>query len=93
MPGHLAPPRYALLPTRFYKEERRPPGQRDLNPEREEANRFQELDIAVLRYDPKDEKHSAIEEILEEWCGLAPIKERVGFPDQKAVYHEREPIL
>lgn len=85
MPGHQAPPRYALLPMRFYSEERHPSEQRDLEGEREETNRFRELDIAVLRYNPKDEKHSTIEEILEEWCELAPVKERSGFPESGAL--------
>jgi hypothetical protein len=66
---------------RFLSTESRQLRERDLNGEQEETNRFRELDIAVLRYDPKDEKHSVIEEILEEWCKLAPVKERSGFPE------------
>ena len=66
---------------RFLSTESHQLKERDLRGEQEETSRFRELDIAVLRYDPTDEKHSAIEEILEEWCELAPIKERSGFPE------------
>ena len=79
MPGHKAPPRYALLPIRFLEKSNPQVSERDLQGEQEEASRFQELEYFVLRYDPKDKKHSAIEEILEDWCGLGSIQKRSGF--------------
>jgi hypothetical protein len=77
-PEQRAPERYALLPTR-YRKESKSLGQRDTEAEYEETGRFRELDIRVVRYVPKDERHSAIEEILEEWCSLPPISDRCGF--------------
>lgn len=77
--GHAAPSRYALLPNRLIQDKDAQSLRRDLDGEREESSRFGELDIKVVRYDPKDEKHSRIEEILDEWCALAPIDDRSGF--------------
>lgn len=80
-PNHRVPPRYTLLPMRFYRKESYRSRQRDIDQEQEETDRFRQLDITVLRYDPLDEKHSAIEGILEEWCELAPIYRRSGFQE------------
>jgi hypothetical protein len=80
-PGQHAPQRYILLPMKFLKTQDNPSGQRNIELEIDESDRFRELDINVVRYNPKDEKHSAIEEILEEWCSLSPIDKRSGFEE------------
>jgi len=77
--GSKAPHRYALLPMKFTKTLQNPIWKRDVTKEEEEKARFMELDIRVVRYDPKDENHSGLLAILEEWCTLSPTTRGSGF--------------
>jgi hypothetical protein len=76
-PGYRVPQRYVLLPITL-KREIDKTTRRDISTEEDEVLRFQELDIKVIRYDPIDVNHSAIEEFLENWCNLPPITTRSG---------------
>jgi hypothetical protein len=77
--SETAPPRYILLPMRYQADPESGITHRNAKAESDEDARFQELDIKVVRYDPKDKYHSAIEDILDEWNALAPVERRSGF--------------
>lgn len=73
-----APSRYSLQPMHIIKTEKEELV-RNLEFEKDENKRFEEFEIKVLRYHPKDEEHSAIEEILEKMISLKPVDIRSGF--------------
>jgi hypothetical protein len=79
-PSSRVPQRYALLPITV-KQETGKTSERDIQTEEDEVLRFQELDIRVVRYDPIDQKHSAVEDFLEKSCELPPITIRSGLEE------------
>jgi len=79
-PSHNPPPRFAILPKRYYKSEIRNP-EHDIDAEKEENDRFGELDIEVYRYEPKDEDHTGLLELLESLCDLQPQRVLSGFEE------------
>jgi len=74
-----APNRYILLPYRFLRTQEMFEMGRDHRGEEEENNRFKDLGIIPIRYDPKDQQHSGLEEIFREWCDLPPLNVLSGF--------------
>lgn len=77
--GKTAPKRYIFLPYKFLASEESIEVKRDEQIEEQENSEFSELGITVVRYNPKDENHSGLEEILTEWCQLPPLNIRKGF--------------
>lgn len=79
--GVFAPGRYILRPMVFRPEDNSGSGatRRDEAAESEEDRLFEEIDVKVVRYHPRDSRHSGIEEILEKWCELSPPSIEPGF--------------
>ncbi len=79
--GVAAPGRYVLRPMAFRPEENlgSRATRRDEATESEEDRLFKEIDVKVVRYHQRDNRHSGIEEILEEWCDLSPPSIEPGF--------------
>jgi SIR2-like domain len=81
--GYLrpAPPRYILRPMEIRTTE--VAGGRTVTRDRavesDEERLFEEMDVRVVRYNRKDEGHSGIEEMLQEWCELSPRSIEPGF--------------
>lgn len=76
-----APQRYILLPMEFRVEEAAGIKTlvRDRKGESDGDRLFGEIDVKVVRYNQRDEGHSGIEEMLQEWCNLSPRKVESGF--------------
>ncbi len=75
----LTPPRhYALLPM-LYRRAGGPPGVRDLDAEAIEARTFDELGVNVVRYQPLDDRHLGLIQLLDECLELLTVPIRSGF--------------
>ena len=72
------PRRYILKPYKYEPTSRTM--QRLTKQEHDESQRFEELGIKVVRYDPRD-RHSGIEEMLEHLHRLPPLNVRSGFEE------------
>lgn len=77
----VAPKRYILSPFLYKREEgmKSSMGQRDYDGELLENTRFGELDINVIRYERKDDNHTGLLEIFEQWADRAPVIIGSGF--------------
>lgn len=76
----LTPPRhYALLPMLSKRIGPRDVHERDLDAEAVEARTFDELGVNVIRYEPVDERHLGLIQLLDECLELPTVPIRSGF--------------
>jgi hypothetical protein len=73
-----AKPRYILL-SKLYRTVAGEGSEHDVEVESSEDERFSALDVRVVRYDNKDGEHSVIDDYLEDWADLPPVRIRSGF--------------
>ncbi|MDY6839428.1 MAG: SIR2 family protein [Thermodesulfobacteriota bacterium] len=79
-PGARTPQRFVLRPTLYSgSDEIRIASagkgiERDYQAEQAEDVRFGEMEIEVVRYEPTDDRHSEVEELLEQLCNRAHIQ-------------------
>lgn len=66
--------KYILLPKRYVNDKEEETIHRDKRTEEEEIRRADEYGVHIVRYEPKDESHSGLMEILEEWGNLLPFE-------------------
>jgi hypothetical protein len=69
------PPLYILRPAHFERDEALGTRERDKGREEREQEDFRDLDVKIVRYDKRDERHSGLLEILEGWCPMTPMSE------------------
>ena len=63
---------------------------RDIEAEKIENERYKEFDLLVIRYNRKDDDHSGLNEILEQWCALKPQQADIGWEGKE---NEKAKIL
>jgi hypothetical protein len=71
-------PRYILLP-KLYRNVVGEVLKRDVNEESSQDALLSALDISVVRYDNEDGTHSMIDNYLEDWTDLPPVRVQSGF--------------